>query len=132
MNLKLIGFAALAITFAVLAGAALWYRGEAIEAAGERDRAKTELATAVAVNASQKAAIERLTAFREMDDKLLVELQDKLSALATQTQRTTDAVRDLETTSADVKAYLSSPVPDDLRRVLNNRTLGSGTGSSRR
>lgn len=132
MNLKLAALLGVGAILAASTGAALWYRGEAIEAAGARDKAMGELATALAVNASQKAAIDRLTAFRDMDDKLMVELQDKLSQLATQTQRTTDAVRDLETTSADVKAYLSSPVPDDLRRVLNNRTLGSGTGSSRR
>lgn len=122
MNLKLAALLGVGAILAASIGAALWYRGEAIEAAGARDQARGELATALAVNASQKAAIDRLTAFRDMDDKLMVELQGQLSELATQTKRTTDAIRDLETTSADVKAYLSTPVPVELRGLLNRRT----------
>lgn len=131
MNLKLYALLGVGLIIAALTGAALWYRGEAIEAAGARDKAQGELATALAVNATQKAAIDRLTAFRAMDDKLMVELQGQLSELATQTKRTTDAVRDLETTSADVKAYLSTPVPAELRGLLNRRPAGGATGDRR-
>lgn len=131
MNLKLAALLGVGAILAASIGAALWYRGEAIEAAGARDKARGELATALAVNASQKAAIDRLTAFRDMDDKLMVELQGQLSELATQTKRTTDAIRDLETTSADVKAYLSTPVPVELRGLLNRRTPGGAAPNHR-
>lgn len=131
MNLKLAALLGVGAILAASTGAALWYRGEAIEAAGARDKAQGELATALAVNATQKAAIDRLTAFRDMDDKLMVELQGQLSELATQTKRTTDAVRELETTSADVKAYLSLPVPDELRGLLNRRAPGGATPNRR-
>lgn len=113
-----------AVGAAVLAGlvlAILYYRGEAISATAERDRLKTDLATVRAVNDMQKAVMERLTALRSVDDKLMVDLQARLSELTQQTEQATDAIRDLEKTSADVRAYLAAPVPAELRRMLNNR-----------
>lgn len=122
----------LALVLAGLLSLALWYRGQAISAQADAAAARVSLATAQAANEAQKAAIESLTAFRRMDDNLLVELQGKLSELATQTQQATVAVRDLERTNANVKSYLATRIPAELRGVLNRASGGKPAGSGER
>lgn len=130
-KLYVVGALAVALALAGLGGLALWFRGQAIAAAAERDSARSSLATAQAANDAQKAAIERLTAGRAMDDKLLVELQGRLGELATQTQQATTAIRDLERSNENVKAYLAGRLPDELRRLLEHNTDGKPANSSR-
>lgn len=117
------------IVLAALLVGLLWYRSEAIQAAAERDTARAEVQTAAAVNAAQKAVMDRLTAFREIDDKLMTDLQSRLGEIAAQAGEATQAIRELEKTSADAKAYLAVPVPADLGRVLNKGAVGGGTAN---
>jgi hypothetical protein len=105
--------------FLALVAALLWYRGQAIQARGELAEVRTSLAAAVAANEAQKAAIERLTAFRDMDDKLLTDLQARLAELTTQASVASAAVRELEKSDETVKGYLSLRLPDSLRGLLN-------------
>lgn len=126
---RLILLGSIAAVIAALLVGLLWYRGQAISAAAERDTARAEVKTAAAVNAVQKATMDRLTAFREIDDKLMTGLQARLGEIATQAGEATTALRELERTSADAKAYLAVPVPADLGRVLNRRAVGGGTAN---
>lgn len=128
---RLVGALALALVFAAVCGLALWFRGQALAATAERDSARSSLAAAQAANDAQKAAIERLTAGRAIDDKLLTDLQGRLGELAAQTQQATTAIRDLERSNENVKAYLAGRLPDELRRLLEHNGNGERSDSSR-
>lgn len=123
----LIGGVALAF-LALLAGL-LWFRAEAASAAAERDQARSDVKTAVAVNASQQAVMDRLTEYRKVDDKLLTDLQGRLGEIASSAGAATSAIRELEKTSADVKTYLATPVPADLKRMLDGRSARGGAAA---
>jgi LysB family phage lysis regulatory protein len=118
-TLRLYVWGAVALAFTALLAALLWYRGQVIAATAEADRARAELHAAVAVNKANRETLERLTAFREIDDRLQSDLQAKLDQLAVTTDQATVAVRDLERANATVRSFLANPLPDDLRRLLN-------------
>lgn len=102
-----------------LIGVVLWYRAEVKDANAAELAAKTALETAVAANAQQAETITRLTALREQNDKLLLDFTAKLTEFSQQTAETQDAIRGLEQSNVEVKDYLSTVVPTDLRGVLN-------------
>lgn len=124
-KLRLVVALAVALAISGAFGLALWYRGQALAATAARDGALTSLAAVTAANAAQTAALERLTAGRAIDDKLLTDLQGRLGELATQTQQATNAIRDLERSNEDVKKYLAGRLPDELRRLLDASPAGS-------
>lgn len=109
---------------ALLFAAMLWYRGEAIDASAKRATAEAQLSQAMDANKEQSKTIERITALRAQNDKLLVEYTNTLNELQQTTDDVNATIQGLERTNAPVKDYLAIPVPDDLKRVLN--------GSSRR
>lgn len=106
---------------ALLLGAVLWFRGEAISEAAERKAVEVQLTEVRAANDAQKAAIERLTARRAADDALLAELNGSIATLRETAEATQLSIQGLERTNEQVRTYLASPVPSDLRRLLNNR-----------
>lgn len=118
-TIRLYALGAVALLILALVAGLLWYRGQAIKAEADHAATKTSLAAAVAANAAQKEAIERLTAFRDMDDKLLTDLQASLVELNTQASVASAAVRELEKSNETVKGYLSLRLPDALRGLLN-------------
>lgn len=109
---------ALLVFMAVIAGL-LWYRGEAISAAAERDRARADLQVAVDANAAQQATIGRLRADAEANDRLLADMAAQIAIITSKVTETNAALSDLKETNADVRDYLSTPVPPDLDRLLN-------------
>lgn len=115
LALKLAPYAVIA----VLIGVVLWYRAEVKDANAAELAAKTALETAVAANAQQAETITRLTALREQNDKLLLDFTTKLSEFTAATEETQASIRGLEQSNAEVKDYLATSVPADLRGVLN-------------
>jgi hypothetical protein len=73
MSLRLGILVAAAQAFLSLAGAMLWYRGEAISAQADRARAIADLNTAVAANQAQQENIGRLRASAEANDRIIAE-----------------------------------------------------------
>lgn len=110
--------AALIVILALSTGLFL-YRGQAIAAKAEKAQVEVALATALSVNETNKATIDRLTTYRAIDDKLMIELNGRLTGLATQADAAQRSVRELEKINANVAAYLASTLPDELKRVLN-------------
>lgn len=119
MGLK--GLAVAAALVALALAAALGYRGSALQAQASLRAAEARLATVLEVNAAQQAVLVRVTTMRAADDSLQAELRKTVDDLTVAAAKTSEALRELEKTNADVKAYLSSPVPDDLLRLLNSR-----------
>lgn len=131
-GIKLAIIALIGCVFLSISGLMLWYRGNAIKAEGERDTAKANLATALAVNTANDAALKALTAGRAIDDKLLVELQGRLQSLAATTDSAFTAVRQLEKTNATVADYMRTVLPDDLKRLLATGRTDHKTGGDSR
>ncbi len=114
-----------------LAAGLLWFRSEATAARADAAKNKTALEAAVAVNLANNETIKRLTAYREIDDKLMVDLQGRLSGLATQADAAIKSVRELEKTNADVATFLRNSLPDELKRLLNSPANSDAAKPSR-
>lgn len=78
-----------------------------------------ELATAQETITRQAESINRLTAQRKVDDRIVTELATGLAELKTAAEAQTQALTELEKSDPDVKNFLALPVPDNLRQLLN-------------
>lgn len=108
------------LAFLSVGGVALWYRGEAISASAAAAKAKAERDTAVQANKEAAATIDALQAQSRLDSRLTASLVEQMrqinDGLAAQGQQLTE----LEKQNADVRAYLDSLVPPDLRRLYDH------------
>lgn len=119
MNLYAIGGAAIVILG--LGAGLLWYRGEAIDAEAERDKARAELAIAAKVNADNLVVIQRMQEQQRINDRILLGYAEELAKINAGLQEQNDAIDELAETNEDVRAYLDTVVPDALRMQLNGR-----------
>ncbi|NGO50411.1 hypothetical protein [Allomesorhizobium camelthorni] len=119
MSLRLGILVAVVLAFLSLAGAMLWYRGEAIAAEADRARAIADLNTAVDANKAQEETIGRLRASAEANDRIIAEMAEQIADIGQAVTETNQAVGDLKDANEDVRAYLASPVPPDLKRLLD-------------
>lgn len=122
---------AVILAFSTVSGAALWYRGQAIKAGAKQATTQKELETAQSVNAAQQATLDRVLAFKAADDASALVLKAKLESLAAGTDKALQTVRDLERSSANVKAYLNTAIPVELRGLLNPGTDSSPEADKR-
>lgn len=119
MSLRLWIAGGVLIAFLALGGVALLYRGNAIAAAAERDRAIADLNTAVDANKAQEETIGRLRASAAANDTIIAKIAADVATITTNTAETNQAVGDLKDANEDVRAYLGTAVPDDLKRLLD-------------
>jgi hypothetical protein len=119
MSLRLGILAAIALASLSLAGVALWYRGQAIAAEADRERAIGDLNTAVAANHAQQETIGRLRASAKANDRIITEIAEQIAEIGEAVTETNQAVGDLKDANEIVRAYLASPVPPDLKRLLD-------------
>lgn len=106
----------------LLALGLLWYRGEAIDAAADLKAKEVQLVEVKQANEAQAKTIERITAQRAADDALLANLSTTLTDLQAKTEETQATIAELERTNAQIKSYLATPVPVELRGLLNRPT----------
>jgi LysB family phage lysis regulatory protein len=108
---------AVLLAFMGLGGVALYYRAEAADAAKEAQQAISDRDKAVEANAASQNTISALQEQSRLDSRLtssLVEEMRKISdGLAEQSQQ----IDELEKSNADVRAYLDTVVPADLRKL---------------
>ena len=96
---------------------ALWYRSEAIGAEAERDRARADLTLAADANRKAVATIADMQAQARRDNQVTAAMVDELKRINEALAVQSAALTDLEKSNADVRAYLDTAVPDDLRRL---------------
>ncbi|WP_395391534.1 hypothetical protein WBP07_12825 [Novosphingobium sp. BL-8A] len=77
-----------------------------------------DLVTANKGWAAHSAEQDRL---RALDQKNVLALQDKLALIEQQNTAAATQLKELEATNAEVKEYLSRPIPADLRRLLDKK-----------
>lgn len=118
-GIRLYGALAALVAFLAQAGAMLWYRGEAIHATAQRDQARAELAQVVAANKSLEEANKRLANQIAINNGVIAGFVEELAGIREATAANTDAVHELEKSNEDVRAYLSTLVPDALRLQLD-------------
>ena len=87
--------------------------------------AQTKFQMADQVNQSNQKTIKDLQDQRERDSAALTGLAEDVAVIRRTAGATHTAVKNLGATNEHTRAYLQSPVPDDLRRVLNNRASRS-------
>jgi predicted metal-binding transcription factor (methanogenesis marker protein 9) len=68
---------------------------------------------------AQEETIGRLRASAEANERIIAEMAEQLAAIGQAVTETNQAVGDLKDANEDVRAYLASPVPPDLRLLLD-------------
>lgn len=106
--------AAIAVTFA-----GLFVSGKIKHLELELTLSQTKLATIERANASNVAIIRDLEEQRKRDLQALSLLIEKVDTIRSSVLATNAAIRDMERTNEEVRDFLSLPLPDDLRRLLN-------------
>ena len=109
------GLAAVAMLVATI----FYYRGDAISARADADRARADLETAVAVNQAQAETIGRMRAQQAANDKLLADMADQIAAINANAQAYAEAIEALKNADQSVRDYLNAVLPPDLGVQLN-------------
>jgi len=97
----------------------LWYRGNAIDAEAARDKARAELALAVAANEENQKTIDIMAERDRRKDVLLGEIFKQVEAINKNTADAAQGIVDLEKANEDVRKYLGDRVPPSLGLQLD-------------
>lgn len=119
--------AAAGIAIAIAGGGYLWERGRAIEATAQRDAALVQVAALTEANRANIATIADLKNDLAANEILIDQYADQVDALRQQAADAAAAIRKLAAENATVHDYLSTPIPDDLRGLLNNGSAPAGS-----
>ena len=93
----------------------------------ELELAAARLAVAEEVNRSNVELIRDLQEQRRRDSDAIQSLLEATQQIREAVNATNSAIRQLGATNEEVRAYLDLPIPDDLRRLLND---SSSTGTT--
>lgn len=75
----------------------------------------------VVANAEWARNAQRLSELWRIEQQHVAALNVALAAIETSNTKLADQVNELEASNAEVKEFLSRRIPDDLRRVLNQK-----------
>jgi hypothetical protein len=81
----------------------------------------TRVGDLVIANKSWAARAAEQDRLRGLEQKNVLLLQDKLALIEQQNTAAAAQLKQLEATNAEVKEYLSRPIPADLRRLLDKK-----------
>ena len=81
----------------------------------------TRVGDLVIANKSWAARAAEQDRLRGLEQKNVLLLQDKLALIEQQNTAAAAQLKQLEATNAEVKEYLSRPIPADLRRLLEKQ-----------
>jgi len=115
LDLTLIAIAVLVI--AAIVGQHVIY-SQGYDAATGALQPKIDVLTGIVT--SDELTIKQMQADAQANDQLVSEYADQISALNQQTLDDQTALQRLQANDKSVSAYLSTPVPDALRRLLND------------
>ena len=104
-----------------LAVTAAIYRGNAISARSERDKALADLGAAVDANRVQQETIGRMRAQEAENDRLLAQLAGSVASINYNLAKTTRELTELKDADPVVHDYLDTPVPGPLQRMYDKR-----------
>jgi LysB family phage lysis regulatory protein len=90
-----------------------------------RNALKTEqerVANYRAANVAQQQTIDTLSTKNERDSQLSKRIAERLDVLSRQQDDARNALEELARTNAQIRSYLDTTVPDDIRRLLGDPT----------
>ena len=118
VKLRLAIAGVMVLIIASLAGLVMIQRARLDTAKAQAETAAAALASAVAVNKDQARVIERMTEQRAIDDRLVNAFNRQLAAIRTDTAAVASQIDELKEIDPDAKAFLSTPVPDSVKRLF--------------
>lgn len=121
MTIKAYLYGGFLLVVAALVATTFYYRGNAIDAIAQLATAEANLATVVKANQDNVDTIARITTLREQNEVIMTDLLNITKAIQDKQAETATAVNELSKTDVSVKAYLDTPVPANLGRLLNNK-----------
>lgn len=89
---------------------------------------KAELADLQTVNEAQRTALAQLQEQKKLDEQTVAQLMSDLQTLEARDRQARKRLANLERNNADVRAYLSVPVPDALDCVFSGEDCGEAGG----
>lgn len=117
MQARLIIAGLIVLAFSVSVGASLWYRAEAISAEADASRARADLVLAEAANRRALDVIASMEAQARIDSRLTADLVEEMRRINEGLAEQAGKLEELERSNEDVRAYLDSVVPADLRKL---------------
>lgn len=117
MQARLVALGVVAAVVASLTFAMLFYRGQAIQAEAEAARARADLALAEAANRRALDVIASMEAQARIDSRLTADLVEEMRRITEGLAEQAGKLEELERSNEDVRAYLDSVVPADLRKL---------------
>lgn len=117
MRARLVSLGVVALAFAAITIAMLWYRGQAISAEADAARARADLVLAHEANKHALAAIASMQEQARRDSRLTAELVEEMRRINEGLAEQADKLTELEKSNADVRAYLDTVVHPDLRKL---------------
>lgn len=94
-------------------------KAERKDAIASEKLALTKLDSVIQTNLQNAQAFNDLVDIRRQDSEVLLHLSARITNIQVSLEKTKQSISQLEQTNAEVKKYLDTPVPDDLRRLLN-------------
>lgn len=82
---------------------------------------EAQIGELVATNKGWAAHAAEQNRLRELEQRNVLLLEDKLALIEQQNTAAATQLKELETSNAEVKEYLSRPIPADLRRLLDKK-----------
>lgn len=111
------------LVIAALTATAYRYKAVSREERGKRIVAEMNLKKAVTENGRLSALTKDLEAQARVNDKIVLDLANRLATLREEQVQSAQELGDLKASTPDVKTFLDTPVPADLRRLLD-RAVG--------
>ena len=124
MSIRLVLLIGAVAAFMGLAALAFWYRGNALAATAERDKAIAELHTAIDAKRAQEETIGRLRAEQARVDEILAGVSDQIADINGKLTESNAALAELKDQDETVRDYLSAPIPEPLRRLYDGSKGG--------
>lgn len=121
--IRLAIFGGVLLIIAALTATVYKFRGDAIAAEASERIAKDNLLEAEAANKANDATITRLTDWRNIENKLLLDLRTTVEKSNAAIEKQSATIAKLREENAAVDAFLRTSIPPDLERLLN----GDGT-----
>lgn len=116
-QLRLIILAIVGIAFLSIGGLALYWRSNAIEAKAEAARVRLERDQAVAANDQNLKTIDAMQEQARLDGRLVSSLIEEVRQLGAAVADVADKQQELKDGNEEVRGFLGTRVPADLRKL---------------
>lgn len=105
------------LILSLVSGAALYYRGNSIEADARAAAIAAQLDRVIATNELQQKAIDNLVDIRNVVNEISANLNDEFDQINKQFTDSNQALSDLKESDPDAKSFLRQSIPSGVDRL---------------